>query len=228
LRLIVFLAADVVDKRLWHSQRVGAKLLAPLIAMNIYRHPSAAIFFVGFVVYIAIRAVYARRLRGVESVHRQVDRLETSLLLIVIPSGLLLPVLYLFTPLLWFADYRLPSFVPWCGVVLMPVALWLFWRSHVDLGTNWSATLEVRKAHRVVTHGVYRYIRHPMYAAILLWGLAQAMLLPNWLAGWSAFVPFTVLYLVRTPREEQMMCSIFGDEYREYMRKTGRLLPRLS
>ena len=195
--------------------------------MNILIHPWTAVFFVGFIAYTAIRAVYARHLRGVESVHRQVDRLETALLLLVIPTSLLLPLLYLFTPLLWFADYRLASFVPWCGIAVMLGALWLFWRSHADLGQNWSVSLEVRKGHKVVTHGVYRYIRHPMYAAIFLWCLAQAMLLPNWLAGWSALVPFTLLYLVRTPREEQMMCNIFGDEYRDYMRKTGRLLPRL-
>src|SRR6188768_4112828 len=117
--------------------------------MNIVTHPSAAIFFVGFVVYTATRGVYASRLRGVESVHRRVDRLETGLLLLVIPTSLLLPLLYLFTPLLWFADYHLPSFVPWCGVAVMLTALWLFWRSHADLGLNWSATLEVRKDHKV-------------------------------------------------------------------------------
>jgi hypothetical protein len=102
--------------------------------MNILTHPWTAVFFVGFVTYTAIRGMYARRLRGVESVHRQVDRLETALLLLVIPTSLLLPLLYLFTPLLWFADYRLASFVPWCGIAVMLGALWLFWeRSHSAL-----------------------------------------------------------------------------------------------
>ena len=65
-----------------------------------------------------------------------------------------------------------------------------------------------------------------MYAAIWLFGLAQGLLLANWLAGWSAFVAFAVMYFVRTPREEQLMCERFGDAYREYMRRTGRLFPR--
>ena len=195
--------------------------------MNILTHPSCAVFFIGFVAYTAIRGVYARRTKQIPRVHRQMDGLEKALLLFVIPSGLLLPLLYLFTPLLSFADYRLPAFAPWCGVVLMLIAIWLFWRSHADLGTNWSATLELAKDHQLVTNGVYRWIRHPMYASIFLWGLAQALLLPNWLAGWSAFVPFTVLYLIRTPREERMMCEFFGDAYRDYMRRTGRLVPRL-
>ncbi len=194
--------------------------------MNIATHPWAAVFFVGFVIYIAIRGRYARPTRGLERTHRQVDSLEKALLAVVIPSGLLLPVLYLFTPLLWFADYRLPAFVPPLGAVVMVLAIWLFWRSHADLGLNWSATLEVRKDHQLVTGGVYRRIRHPMYASIFLFSATQAMLLPNWLAGFSALVPFTILYLIRVRREEQMMCNIFGDEYRAYMQRTGRLLPR--
>lgn len=196
--------------------------------MNIVRQPWAAFFFVSFIVYTTTRAIYARRTRGLAKSHRQVDRLEKALLLMVIPSSLLLPLLYLFTPLLNFANYDLPPAAPWIGAVLMLVALWLFWRSHADLGLNWSATLELRKEHTLVTSGVYRLIRHPMYASIFLFSLAQAILLPNWVAGWSAFVPFTVLYLIRAPREEQMMCTFFGDEYRDYMRRTGRLFPRIN
>jgi protein-S-isoprenylcysteine O-methyltransferase Ste14 len=195
--------------------------------MNILESPWQGVFFVYFLVYLGIRSVYARRMRGVQSVHRQVDGLEKFLLVLVIGSSVLLPMLYLFTPLLAFADYRLPALAPWCGAAIMIPALWLFWRSHADLGQNWSATLEVRQGHQLVTRGVYRWIRHPMYAAIFLFAIAQALLLPNWLAGWSAFVPFLVMYLLRTPREERMMCEHFGQAYREYMQQTGRLFPRI-
>jgi len=204
------------------KSRLGASAI-----MNIVSHPFAAVFFVGFIAYTAIRGAYARQTRQVPRVHRRVDRLEKALLLLVIPSSLLLPLLYLFTPLLSFADYSLPTFVSWCGIAIMLFAIWLFWRSHADLGTNWSVSLELAQDHRLVTHGVYRWIRHPMYASIFLWGLAQGLLLPNWLAGWCALVSFSVLYVVRTPREEQMMCEHFGDAYRDYMRRTGRLLPRV-
>ena len=195
--------------------------------MNLLKSPWHIVFFLGFLAYLGIRGAYARRTRNIEKVHRQVDRQEKILLLVVISSTMLPPLLFLFTPLLSFADYRLPVFVPWCGAAIMLPALWLFWRSHADLGQNWSATLEVRKDHQLVTHGVYRRIRHPMYAAIILWGLAQGLLLSNWLAGWSTLAPFLLMYVLRTPREERMMCEFFGDAYRDYMRQTGRLLPRL-
>ena len=105
-------------------------------------------------------------------------------------------------------------------------ALWLFWRAHVDLGLNWSITLEMRKDHELIVHGVYRRVRHPMYAAIFLFAIAQGLLLPNWLAGWGGFGSFAILYLVRTPREEKMMLEFFGEPYRDYVRRTGRLWPR--
>jgi len=184
-------------------------------------------FLIGFIAYLTIRGVFARRTKANQLVVRRVDALEKALLALVIPTSSLLPLLYLFTPWLAFADYRLPAIAPWCGVALMLAAIWLFWRSHADLGQNWSVTLELRKGHQLVRHGVYRSIRHPMYASIFLWSLAQGLMLQNWLAGWSAFVTSSLMYLLRTPREEQMMCEFLGQEYRDYMRVTGRLFPRI-
>ena len=183
------------------------------------------VFLAGFIVYVGIRGFYKQRTKGNELVVRRVDGVEKALMIIVIPGGLLLPVIYLFTPWLAFADYRLPAGAPWCGVLLMAAALWLFWRSHADLGQNWSVTLEVRKGHHLIAQGVYRSIRHPMYASIWLWCLAQGLMLQNWLAGWYAFFAFALMYFIRTPREEKMMRDFFGQEYVEYMQRTGRILP---
>ena len=80
----------------------------------------------------------------------------------MVPGTLLLPILYLFTPLLGFADYELHLVLPGIGTVVIALSLWLFWRSHSDLGLNWSVSLEIRQGHELVTHGVYRHIRHPM------------------------------------------------------------------
>jgi protein-S-isoprenylcysteine O-methyltransferase Ste14 len=66
-----------------------------------------------------------------------------------------------------------------------------------------------------------------MYAAIFLFGLAQGLLLQNWLAGWSGILTFSVMYFIRVPHEERMMCEFFGDTYRDYMRQSGRVFPRI-
>src|SRR5436190_13436986 len=100
--------------------------------MNLF-DPWNAVFFVGFVVYLAVRAKFARRSNLEEKTHRQVDGVEKFLMALVIPSSALLPVLYLFTPLLSFADYSLPMAVRAGGVAVMLLALWVFWKSHADL-----------------------------------------------------------------------------------------------
>lgn len=184
-------------------------------------------FLVGFVVYVAVRGVYKERTKRNAIKVRRFDGIEIALLALVLPGSLLLPLLYLFSPWLNFANYDVPAPASWCGFLLTPVALWLFWRSHYDLGLNWSQTLELREDHRLITCGTYRTIRHPMYASILLWSAAQGLLLNNWLAGWSALMTFMPMYLVRTPREEHMMVEAFGEEYRDYVRRTGRIVPRL-
>ncbi|MEL6588643.1 MAG: protein-S-isoprenylcysteine O-methyltransferase, partial [Bacteroidota bacterium] len=145
------------------------------------------------------------------------DSLEKALLAGTLLGMALLPIIYIFTPLLSFADYQLPLWVSLIGLALIPLTLWLFWRSHRDLGLNWSVSLEVREEHRLVTNGVYKNVRHPMYTAIWLWGILQACLLPNYIAGFSALLFFGLLYFLRVGREERMMQQTFGEEYKQYM-----------
>src|SRR6266436_2169852 len=186
----------------------------------------SVVSLVRLIVSHSLRGVFGGRTKRNEKAVSRVDRTDRALVALVFVGSIVLPALYLFTPRLGFADYRLPAFIPWCGAVTMVIALWLFWRAHVDLGLNWSITLEMRKGHELIVHGVYRHIRHPMYAAIFLFAVAQALLLQNWLAGWAGFVTVALLYFVRTPREEKMMCEFFGESYRDYMQRTGRLWPR--
>jgi protein-S-isoprenylcysteine O-methyltransferase Ste14 len=111
------------------------------------------------------------------------------------------------------------------GVVTLAAALWLFRRSHADLGRNWSISLEIRERHALVTTGVYRRIRHPMYSSFFLLGVAQALLLPNWLVDVSGLVGAGLLFAFRVGREEELMLKRFGGEYRAYMANSKRLIP---
>jgi protein-S-isoprenylcysteine O-methyltransferase Ste14 len=110
----------------------------------------------------------------------------------------------------------------------MALSIWVLWRAHADLGRNWSPSLEIPEGQSLVTNGIYHYIRHPIYASVLLSGLAQALLLQNWLAGLSGLAVFLLTYLLRVPREEQMMVETYGDAYRAYMNQTGGIIPRLQ
>jgi protein-S-isoprenylcysteine O-methyltransferase Ste14 len=190
--------------------------------------PWNAGYLAGFVVFYWTRHVFIERTKGEKKVVRLMDRQEKLLLAGMAPGTLLFPLFYLFSPFLTFADYPLPPVVRTVGVVTMVASLWLFWRAHADLGQNWSVSLELREGHELVTRGVYGRVRHPMYTSIWLWAIAQGLILPNWLAGWSVVPAFAAMYLLRTPREEQLMCEKFGGQYREYMQQTGRLWPRLG
>ncbi len=183
------------------------------------------IYFLGLIVGSIIRAWYTRQKRQ--------NKLETSrrtgldIFLMSLPSlGLLIiPLVYVSSSWLRWANYRLPRWAGFLGTCLYGTSQWLLWRSHADLGQNWSETLELRAGHTLIKTGVYQHIRHPMYAAHWLWALAQPLLLHNWIAGWSLLITLLPLYIIRVPREEQMMLEQFGAEYREYMQETGRILP---
>ncbi len=196
------------------------------------------VFAVGFVAGCVVRGICTARVargRGKETEQPTAGRrarLEWLMMLVVSVGMFVLPLVYLLTPWLGFANYGLPD---WLGVVVGPIgaavfvfALWLLWRSHADLGTNFSVKLEIRQRHALVTEGVYGRIRHPMCAAHWLWAVAQLLLLHNWIAGPAFLVAFVPFYLRRAPYEEQMMLDNFGEEYGSYMGRTGRMVPRLG
>ena len=162
----------------------------------------------------------------------RVSGLERSLLGLLLVGMFFVPVVYALTSWLDGADYRLSpgarAGAGGVGTALLAAAIWLFWRSHADLGRNWSPSLQLREEHQLVTAGVYRSIRHPMYASQWLWSVAQPLLLQNWIAGWAGLLLFLPLYLSRVPHEEQMMLEQFGEAYRAYMSRTGRVVPRLE
>jgi len=179
----------------------------------------------GVVGWFIIRYPHDRRSRRTPRRTRR-DRTRELILMVISADGLLLvPLIYVFSDLLRFADYPFHAWQAGLGGAIFGAALWLFRRTHNDLGRNWSVTLEVRERHTLVTGGVYSRVRHPMYSAFWLWALAQALLLPNWIAGPAGLVGFGTLFAFRVGREEQLMIETFGEDYRRYMARTSRIVP---
>ena len=191
-----------------------------------------ATWFAFVIAGAVIRGVYVRR-HGKPTIADERNTRLDKLLLVLSGVGMqLIPIVYLLTGWLDFADYGLPTAASLAlgvvGALVFAVGIWLLWRSHAELGRNFSPTLQIVEDHSLVTDGVFRRIRHPMYSAHLLWAIAQVLLLQNWIAGPAFLVVQVPLYLRRIPTEERMMLEQYGDEYREYMGRTGRLFPRLS
>jgi protein-S-isoprenylcysteine O-methyltransferase Ste14 len=105
-----------------------------------------------------------------------------------------------------------PPWLRWLGFCLGLASLALMAWTQVELGTQWSAQLQLREEHHLVTTGPYARVRHPMYTAMFGWGIALALVTAHWI-----FVVLAVLsiagLIARVPREEQMMLEEFGGEY---------------
>jgi protein-S-isoprenylcysteine O-methyltransferase Ste14 len=154
--------------------------------------------------------------------------LREYVLLVASLTGLgIIPVVYIAAHFPRSADYPFVPVLSYLGIAVDVACLWLFHRTHRDLGHNWSVSLDVRERHTLVTTGVYALMRHPMYTGFWLMAVAQLLLLPNWAAGLAGVVGFGILYFGRVRREEEMMIASFGDEYRSYMRRTARVVPWL-
>ncbi|MEM7064842.1 MAG: protein-S-isoprenylcysteine O-methyltransferase [Cyanobacteria bacterium P01_B01_bin.77] len=185
------------------------------------------IFLVCFVLTGIIRSPYQREIKQNTIIDNRKTPLENGLLTFVFLGMVILPLIYICTPLFNFVNYSLPVWANVLGIVTFAIALYLFWRSHHDLGKNWSPTLQVRAEHTLITNGIYQSIRHPMYTAIWLWTIAQALLLTNWIAGLSGVITFGTLYFFRVGNEENMMLEQFGEQYQTYRQRTKRLVPFL-
>lgn len=184
------------------------------------------IYWLGILAEIAIRTPYQKTWKTAAKSEQHVSTTERVLLSLLLVGMGVVPLIYSVTNWLDFADYTLPLWMGWFGVFLLACALLLFARAHIDLKSNWSPSLEIFKDHTLVTNGIYRYIRHPMYASQWVWVIAQILLLQNWIAGPIDLLLFIPFYVLRVQAEEKMMLATFGNRYREYMKKTGHVIPK--
>jgi protein-S-isoprenylcysteine O-methyltransferase Ste14 len=192
-------------------------MITPLIARLVW--------VAGIVGWFVIRYPFQRRAARIK-VTRATARVGDRVVLAIATLGqFIIPFVYVVTGWPAGADY---GFYPWLallGILVEIAALILFRLTHVQLGRNWSISLEAREKHELVTEGLYGWVRHPMYSSFLLSALAQLLLLQNWVAGFAGLVGFVVLFLFRVEREEGLMIEVFGEQYREYSRRTARIVP---
>ena len=142
-------------------------------------------------------------------------------------SAFVLAFFYAFSTLLDFAHVPLPAALRWVGLPIGVMSLLLFSSTHRALGRNWSGVLEIAERHRLIVSGPYTRVRHPMYSALFCVAISNALLSANWLIAVTSVVSVSLMYLARVADEERMLIEQFGDEYRAYMQRTGRLIPRL-
>lgn len=139
----------------------------------------------------------------------------------------IIPAIWVFTNLLDKFDRPTNFLMVLIGTLTAIAALILFRKTHKALGKMWSHSLDLRDDHKLVSEGVYKYVRHPMYSAFWLWALALPFLLSNWIAGFAGIIGFGTLFFLRVGEEEKMMEQQFGEEYRDYCNRTKRIIPNI-
>jgi protein-S-isoprenylcysteine O-methyltransferase Ste14 len=152
-----------------------------------------------------------------------------SLFLAIRFSGLVMflsLLLYLIWPpsMAW-SSLALPAWLRWSGLAFGIASCWWMWWALSNLDRNITDTVFVRENARLVTSGPYAYVRHPMYVGIVLLIIAVSLLAANWFLLLTGLVTFTLL-AIRSPIEERALEARFGDEYRAYVARTGKFLPR--
>jgi len=193
---------------------------------NIFRIFAAAILFTG----IGISGYFRRKADrdSGEKISRKVD--GTPMMTVIKLGGLILwfsPLVYLISPA-WMAWSKigLPDSVRWFGVgigVLCAAGIyWLF----SSIGSGITPTSATRKEHKLVTNGIYHWVRHPLYTIGSSMFISFGMMADNWFIAALGALAFIAM-AIRTPKEEANLIEKFGDEYREYMKRTGRYLPKL-
>jgi protein-S-isoprenylcysteine O-methyltransferase Ste14 len=194
---------------------------------NIFRILAALILFTGMGISSFFRSK-ADRESG-EKISRNVD--GTPMMTAIRIGGLILwlsPFVYLINPQ-WMAWSKLglPEWARWLGVgigILSTFGIyWLF----SSIGNGITPTSATRKEHKLITNGIYRYIRHPLYTFGASMFVSFGMMADNWYIAALGVLTFIIM-AIRTPKEEANLIEKFGDEYREYMKRTGRFFPKLG
>ncbi|NOH02148.1 MAG: isoprenylcysteine carboxylmethyltransferase family protein [Chloroflexi bacterium] len=193
---------------------------------TIFRILAAVILFSGAGISIYFRRK-ADRDSG-EKLSRSAD--GTPMMLVIRIFGLILwlsPLVYLANPQ-WMAwsNIGLPEWARWfgfgLGIINVGLIYWLF----VSIGSGITPVSATRKEHKLVTYGIYRWVRHPLYTVGSSLHISFGLMADNWFIILLAILAFIVM-AIRTPKEEANLIEKFGDEYREYMKRTGRFLPKL-
>lgn len=193
---------------------------------TIFRVIAAVILFAG----VGISTYFRRKADrdSGEKLSRKAD--GTPMMMVIRIGGLILwlsPLVYLINPA-WMAWSKigLPEWTRWLGVgtgILCVFGIyWLF----SSIGSGITPVSATRKEHKLSTSGIYRWVRHPLYTIGSSFIVSFGVMADNWfiaLMGVLAFIGMAI----RTPKEEANLIEKFGDEYRNYMKRTGRFLPKV-
>ena len=191
-----------------------------------FRIAFAIVFFANFTIMIYVRRTSERSDEKISSSAEEGKLIFIPLRLFAL-SIMAISLLYIFYPR-WTAwsTVALPEWLRWAGAGLGAAVAPLSYWAASTLGSNRTSTVAIREEHELVTSGPYRWVRHPLYTIGVAFFSALSLLAANWYIGLALLLALVVIF-ARTAKEEARLVEHFGDDYRDYQRRTGRFFPRL-
>ena len=113
------------------------------------------------------------------------------------------------------------------GIALFVAGLALRWYAIVHLGRFFTVNVSIAADHRLIDTGPYRIVRHPSYTGALMAFLGLGLCMANWASLLCLLVPICLVFLRRIHVEETVLLEALGNPYRDYMRRTKRLIPAI-
>jgi protein-S-isoprenylcysteine O-methyltransferase Ste14 len=184
------------------------------------------IYLILLIIFLSSKVVNVRIEAKIDE--RRGPFIDMGLQTLVNVATIILPFIYLLSSTFDAADYSLPDPINVIGFAGLILAILVSTKGHHDLGRNFTLAPGWKRDHQLVTNGIYSYIRHPLYLSFLLWGVCIPLVVHNFIVGLAPLACISLFIFVRIPIEETMLIEEFGEQYRSYMTRTGRLVPRMG
>lgn len=181
------------------------------------------------IIFVIHRGYYVRKHSRPEdqTVKRREEGVASTVAGLLSLIGFVTIIAYVANPawMSW-AALPFPTWLRWTGVGIALLGFAVLQWSQNTLGRNWSDRPRMLKEQTLITSGPYHYVRHPIYTAFLLILGSTFLISANWMIGLAWISMVIVEIASRIQFEESLLIEYFGDQYREYMKKTGRLFPK--
>lgn len=147
---------------------------------------------------------------------------------ILLTASVLAILLYFFdSGLINRANLKLPAWIRFTGFPAGIIINILIYYSLWNMGSNFSASLKIKKGHQLITTGIFSYVRHPLYVLFCAMWTCFFLLTTNYFIGATGIITYLIIFIYRVPIEEKMMREKFGKKYDDYSKMTPRYFPRI-
>ncbi|GMQ82896.1 MAG: protein-S-isoprenylcysteine O-methyltransferase [Rhodothermia bacterium] len=170
--------------------------------------------------------IRARRDSG--TIPRSKEGWKMGLTRLVFALLLFLPIFaYMLRPawMSW-SEIVLPEWMRWAGIGIGIIVIPLVYLVFSTIGSNISETVLTKESHQLVTTGIYSRVRHPLYMVTSLGLVSFSLLTANWFIAAMSVISITLILAVVVPKEEEQLVQHFGDDYRNYQKRSGKMWPR--